>query len=49
MLNSMVTSFTASNIIGEQMKKQAPRVKKTGNHTSLDYNPSDTSNPTDNA
>ena len=45
MLNNMVTSFTASNIIGEQMKKQAPRVKKT-NHTSIDYNPSDTSNPT---
>ncbi len=43
MLNNMVTSFTASNIIGEQMKKQAPRVKKTGNHSSLDYNPSDTS------
>lgn len=44
MLNSMVTSFTASNIIGEQMKKQTKRVKKTGNHTSLDYDPSDTSN-----
>ena len=46
MLNSMVTSFTASNIIGEQMKKQAPRVKKNKDFTSLDYNPSDTSNPT---
>ena len=46
MLNNMVTSFTASNIIGEQMKKQAPRVKKNVDHTSLDYNPSDTSNPT---
>ena len=45
MLNSMVTSFTASSIIGEQMKNQPKRVKKTGNHTSLDYNPSDTSNP----
>ena len=45
MLNSMVTSFTASNIIGEQMKKQAPRVKKNKDHTSLDYNPSDTSHP----
>ncbi|PKB17940.1 SPFH domain-containing protein [Flavobacterium sp. 5] len=45
MLNSMVTSFSASNIIGEQMKKQKPRVKKPG-HTSIDYNPSDTSNPT---
>jgi regulator of protease activity HflC (stomatin/prohibitin superfamily) len=44
MLNSMVTSFSASNIIGEQMKKQAPRVKKT-NNTSIDFNPSDTSNP----
>ncbi|MEC4003550.1 SPFH domain-containing protein [Flavobacterium sp. SUN052] len=47
MLNSMVTSFTASNIIGEQMKKQAPRVKNRDNKSSLDYNPSDTSNPTD--
>ncbi|MEO8515534.1 MAG: SPFH domain-containing protein [Flavobacterium sp.] len=43
MLNSMVTSFTASNIIGEQMKKQTPRVKSK-NHTATDYNPSDTSN-----
>ena len=43
MLNSMVTSFTASNIIGEQMKKQQPRQKKDKDHTSLDYNPSDTS------
>ena len=46
MLNSMVTSFTASNIIGEQMKKQTPRVK-TKNHNAIDYNPSDTSNPED--
>ncbi len=45
MLNSMVTSFTASNIIGEEMKRQPRKVKKTGNHTSLDYNPSDNSNP----
>ena len=45
MLNSMVTSFTASNIIGEEMKRQPRKVKKTGNHTSLDYNPSDTSSP----
>jgi len=45
MLNSMVTSFTASNIIGEEMKRQPKKVKKTGNHSSLDYNPSDTSNP----
>ena len=45
MLNSMVTSFTASNIIGEQMKKQKPRVKNRDNKSSLDYNPSDTSNP----
>lgn len=44
MLNNMVTSFTASNIIGEEMKRQPRKVKKTGNHTSLDYNPSDTSN-----
>lgn len=45
MLNNMVTSFTASNIIGEEMKRQPRKVKKTGNHSSLDYNPSDTSNP----
>jgi regulator of protease activity HflC (stomatin/prohibitin superfamily) len=46
MLNSMVTSFTASNIIGEQMKKQPKRVKKPDT-TAIDYNPSDTSNPTE--
>ena len=45
MLNNMVTSFTASNIIGEQMKKQTPRVKKNKDHSAIDYNPSDTSNP----
>ncbi|MDI9309195.1 MAG: SPFH domain-containing protein [Limnohabitans sp.] len=44
MLTNMVTSLTASNIIGEQMKKQTPRVKSK-DHTALDYNPSDTSNP----
>lgn len=44
MLNTMVTSFTASNMIGEQMKKQTPRVKSK-NHTSTDFNPSDTSHP----
>lgn len=44
MLNSMVTSFTASNIIGEQMKNQPKRVKKADT-TAVDYNPSDTSNP----
>ena len=44
MLNNMVTSFTASNIIGEQMKHQPKRVKKT-DKSSTDYNPSDTSNP----
>ena len=46
MLNSMVTSFTASNIIGEQMKNQPKRVKKADT-TSIDFNPSDTSNPSD--
>ncbi|MEO5777243.1 MAG: SPFH domain-containing protein [Flavobacterium sp.] len=45
MLNNMVTSFTASSIMGEQMKNQPKRVKKSGNHSSLDYNPSDTSHP----
>ena len=45
MLNNMVTSFTASSIMGEQMKNQPKRVKKSGDHTSTDYNPSDTSHP----
>ena len=45
MLNNMVTSFTASSIMGEQMKNQPKRVKKNKDTTSLDYNPSDTSNP----
>jgi regulator of protease activity HflC (stomatin/prohibitin superfamily) len=44
MLNNMVTSFTASNMLGEQMKKQKPRTKDK-NHTSIDFNPSDTSGP----
>jgi len=46
MLNNMVTSFSASNIIGEQMKKQTKRDKKQDN-TSINYNPSDTSGPTE--
>ena len=45
MLNSMVTSFSASNIIGEQMKKQQPRVKKK-NNTSIDFNPSESTDST---
>ena len=45
MLNNMVTSFTASSIIGEQMKNQPKRVSKKGDKSSTDYNPSDTSNP----
>ena len=45
MLNNMVASFTASNQIGETMKNQPKRVKKSDNHTSTDYNPSDTTNP----
>lgn len=45
MLNNMVASFAASNQVGETMRNQPKRVKKTGNHTSTDYNPSDTSNP----
>jgi regulator of protease activity HflC (stomatin/prohibitin superfamily) len=44
MLNNMVASFTASNQIGETMKNQPKRVKKNSDdHTSTDYNPSDTS------
>ena len=46
MLNSMVTSFTASNMIGEEMKKQGKRVKKP-NNTDINFNPSDTSGPTE--
>ncbi|RAR72877.1 SPFH domain-containing protein [Flavobacterium aciduliphilum] len=45
MLNNMVTSFTASSMIGEQMKHQTKKVKNRNNKTSLDYNPNDTSNP----
>ncbi|WP_343696148.1 SPFH domain-containing protein [Flavobacterium sp.] len=48
MLNSMVTSFSASNIIGEEMKKQPKKVKKTSN-SDINYNPSDTSEPTETA
>lgn len=44
MLNNMVTSFAASNIIGEQMKKQPKRDKKQDN-TAIDFNPTDTSEP----
>lgn len=44
MLNNMVTSFATSSIIGEQLKNQ-PKKLKSKNHTSTDYNPSDTSNP----
>ena len=43
MLNNMVASFTASNQIGETMKNQPKRAKKKTDHTSADYNPSDTS------
>jgi regulator of protease activity HflC (stomatin/prohibitin superfamily) len=47
MLNNMVASFAASNQVGETMRNQPKRVKKSSNHTSLDYNPSDTSTPED--
>ncbi|WP_348799574.1 SPFH domain-containing protein [Flavobacterium adhaerens] len=40
MLNNMVTSFSASNIIGEKMKKQMQKTKKTDNNTT-ENNPSD--------
>lgn len=46
MLNSMVTSFSASNIIGEEMKRQPRKTKKTDN-TDINYNPSDTSESTE--
>ena len=45
MLNNMVASFTASNQVGEAMKNQPKRPKKKDDHTSTDYNPSDTTNP----
>ena len=45
MLNNMVGSFTASNQVGEVMKKAPKRIKKKNDHTSTDYNPADTSNP----
>lgn len=48
MLNSMVTSFTASNMIGEEMKKQTKRIKKP-NSSDINFNPSDTSGPTETA
>jgi len=47
MLNNMVASFAASNQVSETMKNQPKKAKKTGNHSSLDYNPSDTSHPDD--
>jgi regulator of protease activity HflC (stomatin/prohibitin superfamily) len=47
MLNNMVASFSASNQIGETMKNQPKREKKKNDTTSADYNPSDTSHPTD--
>ena len=47
MLNNMVASFSASNQIGETMKNQPKRAKKKNDHTAADYNPSDTSNPTE--
>lgn len=45
MLNNMVASFAASNQIAETMKHQPKRTKNKNNKSSLDYNPSDTSNP----
>jgi regulator of protease activity HflC (stomatin/prohibitin superfamily) len=47
MLNNMVASFTASNQIGESMKNQPKRDRKKESPSSPDYNPSDTSSPTD--
>jgi regulator of protease activity HflC (stomatin/prohibitin superfamily) len=47
MLNNMVASFSASNQIGETMKNQPKRIKKKEDHTSTDYNPSDTSQPSE--
>lgn len=45
MLNNMVASFTASNQVGEAMKNQPKKTKRKEDHSSTDYNPSDTSNP----
>ncbi|MCL9804128.1 SPFH domain-containing protein [Flavobacterium amniphilum] len=47
MLNTMVASFAASNQIGESMKNKTKKIKKPNDNTSTDFNPSDTSNPTE--
>ena len=47
MLNNMVASFSASNQVGEIMRKQPKRTKKKEDPTATDYNPSDTSNATE--
>jgi regulator of protease activity HflC (stomatin/prohibitin superfamily) len=47
MLNNMVASFSASNQVGEIMRKQPKRTKKKEDTTAIDYNPSDTSNQTE--
>ncbi|MEN2414552.1 SPFH domain-containing protein [Flavobacterium mesophilum] len=48
MLNNMVTSFSASNMIGEEMKRQNKKTKKP-NNSDINFNPSDTSEPTETA
>ncbi|HSD14170.1 MAG TPA: SPFH domain-containing protein [Flavobacterium sp.] len=42
MLNNMVVSFAASNQVGEAMKNAPKRIRKKDDHTSTDFNPSDT-------
>jgi regulator of protease activity HflC (stomatin/prohibitin superfamily) len=49
MLNNMVASFSASNQVGEMMKNQPKKVSRKKDTTSTDYNPSDTSNPNEEA
>lgn len=49
MLNNMVASFSASNQVGEMMKNQPKKISRKKDTTSTDYNPSDTSNPIEEA
>lgn len=49
MLNNMVASFSASNQVGEMMKNQPKKISRKKDTTSTDYNPSDTSNPNEEA
>ena len=47
MLNNMVASFSASNQVGEMMKNQPKKLSRKKDNTATDFNPSDTSNPSE--